>query len=51
MLKPKLCTRNLRENPLGSPCRYRIDTHDAGGDTAYLPSGIDTIATEKSPGL
>lgn len=28
--------------------RYGIDTHDVGADTAYLESGIQTIATEKS---
>lgn len=28
--------------------RYGIDTHDVGCDTAYLASGIATIATEKA---
>lgn len=28
--------------------RYGIDTHDVGSDTAYLESGIETIATEKA---
>ncbi|GAC1502158.1 MAG: hypothetical protein NVS2B15_24660 [Pseudarthrobacter sp.] len=28
--------------------RYGIDTHDVGPDTAYLESGIETIATEKA---
>ncbi|ACL42579.1 conserved hypothetical protein (plasmid) [Pseudarthrobacter chlorophenolicus A6] len=28
--------------------RYGIDTHDVGTDTAYLESGIATIATEKA---
>ncbi|WP_309071991.1 hypothetical protein [Arthrobacter sp.] len=28
--------------------RYGIDTHDAGPDTAYLESGIETIAAEKA---
>ena len=28
--------------------RYGIDTHDVGADTAYLESGIQTIATEKA---
>jgi hypothetical protein len=28
--------------------RYGIDTHDVGPDTAYLESGIETIATEKT---
>ncbi|QTG81721.1 hypothetical protein [Arthrobacter crystallopoietes] len=28
--------------------RYGIDTHDVGADTAYLESGIETIATEKA---
>jgi hypothetical protein len=27
--------------------RYGVDTHDVGADTAYLESGIETIATEK----
>lgn len=28
--------------------RYGIDTHDVGGDAAYLESGIQTITTEKA---
>jgi hypothetical protein len=28
--------------------RYGIDTHDVGADSAYLESGIQTIATEKA---
>jgi hypothetical protein len=28
--------------------RYGVDTHDVGADTAYLESGIETIATEKA---
>lgn len=28
--------------------RYGIDTHDVGADTAYLESGIQTIATERA---
>lgn len=28
--------------------RYGIDTYDVGPDTAYLESGIETIATEKT---
>lgn len=35
----------IREEVLA---RYGIDTHDVGTDTAYLESGIATIATEKA---
>lgn len=35
----------IREEVLA---RYGIDTYDVGTDTAYLESGIDTIATEKA---
>lgn len=35
----------IREEVLA---RYGIDTHDVGTDTAYLESGIETIATEKA---
>ncbi|WP_285244119.1 hypothetical protein [Pseudarthrobacter sp. fls2-241-R2A-127] len=36
----------IREEVLA---RYGIDTHDVGQDTAYLESGIASIATEKAP--
>lgn len=40
-----IASARIREEVLA---RYGVDTHDVGTDTAYLESGIATIATEKA---